>query len=75
MEEQIRNRAYQLWQEAGSPEGDGVDFWLRAESEVFPPVIKIEEFEVLSFILVGNNMVQEEVKWRNTDEVIKSKIK
>jgi hypothetical protein len=32
-EDVIRVRAYQLWEEAGSPPGDGVDFWLQAESE------------------------------------------
>jgi hypothetical protein len=32
-EQAIRTRAYQLWEEAGSPPGDGVDFWLQAEAE------------------------------------------
>lgn len=30
----IRERAYVLWEEAGRPEGDGVEFWLRAEREM-----------------------------------------
>ena len=30
----IRDRAYALWVEAGSPEGDGMDFWLTAEQEL-----------------------------------------
>ena len=34
MEEQIRQRAYQLWEEAGWPEGDGQNFWLQAEAEL-----------------------------------------
>jgi hypothetical protein len=32
----IRERAYTLWEEAGKPLGDGVEFWLRAESEQTP---------------------------------------
>lgn len=34
----IRERAYQLWEEAGRPECDGKEFWLRAEVR-----IRIEE--------------------------------
>lgn len=33
-EEAVRERAYHLWEEAGRPEGDGVDFWVRAEREL-----------------------------------------
>jgi hypothetical protein len=33
-EEMIRARAFALWEEAGRPECDGVDFWLRAEQEL-----------------------------------------
>lgn len=33
-EESIRQRAYEQWQAAGCPEGDGVEFWLEAEREV-----------------------------------------
>ena len=33
-EDQIRERAYTLWEEAGRPESDGVEFWLRAEVEL-----------------------------------------
>lgn len=32
-EEDIRQKAYLLWEEAGRPDSDGVEFWLRAESE------------------------------------------
>lgn len=35
-EEEIRERAYHLWEEAGRPEGDGVDFWVKAEAELAP---------------------------------------
>lgn len=33
-EDQVRERAYILWEEAGRPDGDGVEFWLRAETEL-----------------------------------------
>lgn len=33
-EDRIRRRAYELWQAAGSPRGDGAEFWLQAEAEV-----------------------------------------
>jgi hypothetical protein len=34
LEEATRVRAYQLWDRAGRPEGDGVAFWLEAEAEL-----------------------------------------
>ncbi|VTT98644.1 : DUF2934 [Gemmataceae bacterium] len=34
LEEAIRVRAYQNWDRAGRPEGDGVSFWLEAEAEL-----------------------------------------
>jgi hypothetical protein len=30
-EEQIRTRAYELWRQAGQPEGRGDEFWQKAE--------------------------------------------
>ena len=33
-EDSIRQRAYEQWQAAGCPEGDGVEFWLVAEREL-----------------------------------------
>ena len=35
--EAVRTRAYALWERAGQPEGDGVEFWLRAEQELSNP--------------------------------------
>ena len=35
--EAIRARAYAMWEEAGYPEGDGVEYWLRAEQELTNP--------------------------------------
>jgi hypothetical protein len=32
--EEIRLRAYQIWEAAGRPGGDGVNFWLEAEREL-----------------------------------------
>jgi len=32
-EDKIRTRAYGKWEQAGFPEGDGVNFWLEAEQE------------------------------------------
>ncbi|HVC97708.1 MAG TPA: DUF2934 domain-containing protein [Pirellulales bacterium] len=33
-EDVIRLRAYQIWAAAGMPDGDGVEFWLKAEQEL-----------------------------------------
>jgi hypothetical protein len=35
--EAVRARAYFLWEQAGYPEGDGVEFWLLAEQELHSP--------------------------------------
>lgn len=32
--EEIRHRAFQLWQEAGEPEGKSDAFWYQAEQEL-----------------------------------------
>lgn len=34
IEDSIRERAYLLWEAAGRPDGDGVEFWLKAEEEL-----------------------------------------
>jgi hypothetical protein len=33
-EEKVRTRAYELWLEAGSPEGRDQEFWRQAQSQV-----------------------------------------
>lgn len=33
-EDRIRNRAYELWQKAGAPEGKPDDHWYQAEREI-----------------------------------------
>ena len=32
--EEIRDRAYRLWEAAGKPPGDGAQFWFEAEKEL-----------------------------------------
>lgn len=34
--EQVAQRAYRIWEEAGRPEGRDVEHWLSAESELGP---------------------------------------
>ncbi|WP_315831025.1 DUF2934 domain-containing protein [Bradyrhizobium prioriisuperbiae] len=33
-DEQIRQRAYELWEKSGRTEGSEMDFWLQAEREL-----------------------------------------
>ena len=33
-ESKIRELAYEKWESAGCPEGDGVEFWLAAERQI-----------------------------------------
>ena len=33
-QEAVRGRAYQKWEAAGKPKGDGVNFWIEAEQEL-----------------------------------------
>jgi hypothetical protein len=33
-EQQVRERAHRLWEEAGRPEGRDAEFWERAEREI-----------------------------------------
>lgn len=34
LDERIRERAYQLWEAEGKPEGQDFDLWLRARDEI-----------------------------------------
>lgn len=34
LDERIRERAYQLWEAEGKPEGQDFDLWLRAREEI-----------------------------------------
>ena len=33
-EQRVRERAYDIWQKAGCPDGKSVEHWLRAEAEI-----------------------------------------
>ena len=33
-EQRVRERAYEIWQNAGRPEGKSVEHWLQAEAEI-----------------------------------------
>ena len=33
-EQRVRERAYEIWQYAGCPEGRSVEHWLQAEAEI-----------------------------------------
>ena len=33
-EQRIQERAYEIWERAGCPEGKSVEHWLRAEAEI-----------------------------------------
>lgn len=35
-EDQVRERAYQLWEQSGRPHGQELDHWLSAEAELKP---------------------------------------
>jgi hypothetical protein len=34
VEDKIRERAYELWQQSGQKDGSEMDFWLQAEREI-----------------------------------------
>jgi hypothetical protein len=34
LEDKIRQRAYELWQQSGKADGSEMDFWLQAEREI-----------------------------------------
>ena len=33
-EQRVRERAYEIWERAGRPEGKSTEHWLRAEAEI-----------------------------------------
>jgi hypothetical protein len=35
-EQKVREKAYELWEKAGKPAGDGKNFWVDAESTLKP---------------------------------------
>lgn len=42
-EDKVRTRAYELWLEAGSPEGRDEEFWKQAQSQVSAPSAPTQE--------------------------------
>jgi len=42
-EDEVRTRAYELWLEAGSPEGRDEEFWQEARSQVSAPGAPTQE--------------------------------
>ena len=46
LEEETRDRAHKLWQEAGRPEGRDLEFWLQAERQLrtgIPSIVPLSE--------------------------------
>ncbi|WP_074987356.1 DUF2934 domain-containing protein [Paraburkholderia tropica] len=43
MTDRVRERAYQLWQAAGSPENCADDFWYEAEKQLRAVVVSMKE--------------------------------
>jgi Protein of unknown function (DUF2934) len=42
-EHRIQERAYEIWEKAGRPEGKAVEHWLRAEAEIAAEERGLEE--------------------------------
>ncbi len=40
VEDRIRSRAFEMWQDEGCPDGKDLEFWLRAESELLQEPLK-----------------------------------
>jgi hypothetical protein len=40
VEDRIRSRAFEMWQDEGCPGGRDLEFWLKAESELLEEPIK-----------------------------------
>lgn len=43
LEQRIREVAYRLWEEAGSPQGMEQDFWFQAEAEIRREEAKLDK--------------------------------
>jgi hypothetical protein len=42
-EHKVRARAYEIWEDAGRPEGKAVEHWIRAEAEIAAEEQGLEE--------------------------------
>ncbi len=48
-EQRVRERAYEIWERAGRPEGKSIEHWLQAEAEIRAEEEGLErEFELES---------------------------
>ena len=59
-EDEIRTRAYELWESAGSPEGSAESFWHAAEEELAERAKKErsrETAETSSLVFLGSLVV------------------
>jgi len=43
IEQQIRDRAFEIWQSEGCPDGCAEDHWVRAEAEIQAPESTVQE--------------------------------
>jgi hypothetical protein len=49
LQQRIRERAYEMWQEAGSPEGDEQAFWYAAKIDIDQQEAKLDKEVASSF--------------------------
>ncbi len=42
LDQRVRERAYQLWEQAGRPDGRHDEFWHQARGEVAPEDVKVD---------------------------------
>jgi hypothetical protein len=68
---QTRERAYQLWEEAGKPECDGEEFWHKAKN-----ALNAENAELVQFSMIGLDMGSDNTEitmttiWTNDDPIL-----
>jgi hypothetical protein len=49
LQQRIRDKAYELWESAGSPDGEEERFWLQAQGEIDQDEAKLDRDEAASF--------------------------
>jgi hypothetical protein len=49
LQQRIREKAYRLWEEAGSPDGEEERFWLQAKIEIDRDEAKLDKEVAASF--------------------------
>lgn len=60
--QRISELAYKFWEDAGRPIGDGFDFWVMAEKQLFHPdwlkmgyMVQLSENNEVHYIVVGSS--------------------